>query len=461
MERLRRSRAAMRERIDQAALASPARLVVAAFAAVIAFATVLLHLPFASATGVRVPFIDALFTATSAVCVTGLTTVDTTSAWSPFGHVVILVCIKIGGLGVMTLASLLGLAVSRRVGLTQRMLTKDESRASGLGEVRGTLRAVVVISATVETTLAAAMFPRFLDHGYAPAKAAWHAIFFAVSSFNNAGFMSTEGGLAAYWGDPGVLIPVALGVTIGGLGYPVYLAILRGGRRARDWPLHAKLTLVTTAILAVGSAIATSVSEWSNPATVGSLGVGRKVLNLLFMSVNGRTGGFNTFDPLLQHEHTRLLQDGLMFIGAGSGGTAGGIRVTTVAVLFLAIIAEARGRRDLEAFGRRIGTEVVRVAISVTLFSLIIVLLGTGVILIQTAGLPGFTLDRVLYEAVSAFATCGLSSGVSSAAPPSAQVTLIILMFVGRVGSMTLAAALALNQHRRVIRYPSERPIIG
>ncbi len=461
MERLRLALAAAREGWNDFALRSPARLVLVAFASVIMVVTLLLYQPAASASGQRLGFIDALFTATSAVCVTGLTVVDTGNDLSTFGQAVVLVGIKVGGLGIMTLAALLGMAVSRRLGLTQRMLAAEESRASGLGDVRSHLKAIIVISAIVEITLTAIMFPRFLSHGMDAGKALWHSLFYAVSAFNNAGFVPASDGLIPFVSDAWILVPVALGVLIGSLGFPVYIALIRGWRHPRRWPLHTKITLTTTAILMATSALLVGIFEWSNASTVGGLPTGSKLLNLFFISVNQRSGGFATFPLGNTHEHTWLLEDVLMFIGGGSGGTAGGIRVTTLAVIILAIVAEVRGRRDVEAFGKRIGTESVRVAVSVMMFGLIAVIVGTAVVLLQTQNDPFFSLDRVLYDVVSAYATCGLSTGVAGAAPDSAKLTLTVLMFLGRVGSMTLAAALALNKQRRVIRYPSERPIIG
>lgn len=459
----RRGRPAPREWLGEVARRSPARLALLGFATVIIAITILLMLPMASATGTAASAVDALFTATSAVCVTGLTVVDTNQAWSPFGQAVILVGIKVGGLGIMTLASLLTLAVSRRLGLTQRMLAAGETGASGLGDVRNLLRIIVVVSGIVEVAIAAILFPRLVSAGYGAGEALWHSVFFGISSFNNAGFTSTEGGLIPFISDAWVLLPIAMGVLIGSLGFPVYLAVIRDWRHPRNWPLHTKLTLVTTGILVVFSAALLGIFEWSSARSLGYYSTGDTTLNLFFMSVNQRSGGFSTLEPGALHEHTWLLEDVLMFIGGGSGGTAGGIRVTTLAVLVLAIVAEVRGRRDVEAFGKRIGTEVVRVAVSVFMFGVVILIVGTGTILIQTSELEGFSLDRVAYEAISAYATCGLSSGVSGdpLLPDSAKITLTALMYVGRVGSMTLAAALALNRQRRVIRYPSERPIIG
>lgn len=452
-----RARAVVGEWMNRVALQTPARLTLISFASVIMIFTGLLSLPGMTTSGNRAPFIDALFTATSAVCVTGLTTVDTGTYWSSWGLAVIAAGIKIGGLGIMTLASLVGLAVSRRIGLTQRMLAAGEARASGLGDLRSLLRTIAIVSFSIEITIALILFPRFLTLDYGLGRSVGYSIFYGISSFNNAGFTPDPVGLYPYSTDFWVLVPIGLGVFIGGLGYPVYLNLVRGWRTPRTWSLHTKLTLIMVASLAVISAGLLAVFEWSNPATLGTESTRATIGNVFFQSINQRSGGFASFDIGQARETTWLLEIVLMFIGGGSGSTAGGIRVTTLAVLLLAIVAEARGRRDIEAFGKRIGTEVLRGAVAVTLIGLSIVIVGTGVFMAQTE----IPLDRALYEVVSAFATCGLSTGITSSLDPDAKFTLTVLMYVGRVGSLTIAAALALNKHRRVIRYPSERPIIG
>ena len=455
--------------VDHVALQHPARLALGSFGGVVLLATGLLSLPIATQSGTRAPFVDALFTSTSAVCVTGLVTVDTGSYWSGFGQGVILVSIKIGGLGIMTLASILGLAVSRRLGLTQRMLAADEARAGGLGDVRGMLRTIMIVSTATEAAIASVVFWRLLAHHDNVATAAWHAIFYGVSSFNNAGFVPDPNGIIPFAADPWFRVPIAAGVFIGGLGFPVFLNLIRSWQRPRDWSLHTKLTLVMVTVLTVTSAGLLAIFEWNNPDTLGAYHGSTRGWQTLFIAINQRSGGFAAINPGDMHEHTWLLEDVLMFIGGGSGGTAGGIRVTTLAVLLLAIWAEARGRRDIEAFGKRIGTESLRLAVAVMLVSLFFVIIGTGIVLAQTTetllpyspGQVGLRMDEVLYEVVSAFATCGLSTGITAHLPADAKVTLSILMFLGRVGSITIVAALALNRQRRVIRYPSERPIIG
>lgn len=448
------------EWISGVALRYPARLALASFGAVILVVTGLLSLPASTSSGHRAPFVDALFTATSAVCVTGLVTVDTGSYWSAFGVTVIAVAIKIGGLGIMTLTSLLALALSRRIGLTQRRLAAQETKASGLGDVRSLLRLILISSVTVELIIAVVLFPRFLVHGYDTIHSAGYAVFYGISAFNNAGFVPNVGGLSFFVSDLWALVPIAMGVFIGALGFPVYMNLLREWRRPRDWTLHTKLTLVMVAALSVASAALLAIFEWANPRTLASFGtLNDKFGNIFFQSINQRSGGFNTLDISAMHEETWLLESVLMFVGGGSGSTAGGIRVTTLAVIMLAIVAEARGRRDIEAYGKRIGTETLRVAVSVVVMSLSLVISGTALFMIQT----DYSIGQSLYEVVSAFATCGLSTGITGdlGDVPEAKYTLIAMMYLGRVGPITLAAALALNKQRRVIRYPSERPLIG
>ncbi|WP_062466908.1 TrkH family potassium uptake protein [Demequina maris] len=457
MASLRTARDAFGEWFDRVALESPARLTLGAFAITILLFTGLLSLPAATSSGERAPFIDALFTSTSAVCVTGLVTVDTGTYWSPWGLAIIGLAIKVGGLGIMTLASLAGLAVSRRIGLTQRILAAGESRAAGLGDLGSLLRTVVIVSTTVELTIAAILIPRFLTLDYGWAKSFGYSLFYGVSAFNNAGFTPDPAGLYPYAGDLWMLVPIGLGVFIGGLGYPVYLNMIRQWRSPRKWSLHTKLTLVTVTVLAFISASFLALFEWTNPLTLGDHSSGKTIGNVFFQSINQRSGGFASFDIGLAREQTWLLEDVLMFIGGGSGSTAGGIRVTTLAVLVLAAWAEARGRRDIEAFGKRIGTEVLRIAVSITLMGLFVVIVTTGIFMWQT----DIPLDRSLYEVVSAYATCGLSTGITGEIDSDAKMTLIITMYLGRVGSLTLASALMLNRQRRVIRYPSERPLIG
>ena len=446
-----------RELVDRMARQSPARLAITVFAGVIAVFTGLLSTPFATTSGTRAPFVDAFFTATSAVCVTGLVTVPTGTYWSTFGQAVILVAIKVGGLGVMTLASLLGMAVSRRIGLTQKLLTASETKTTRLGEVGSLIRVVIITSTTLEVAIAALLIPRFLVLNESAGEAVWHGVFYAISAFNNAGFIPTAQGLAPHAGDWLLLLPIIVGAFIGALGFPVILNVARNRKKFRKWSLHAKLTVVTSSLLVVVGSTLFVALEWMNAATLGAMPTAEKLLNALFMGVMPRSAGFSTIDVGEMREASWLITDALMFVGGGSASTAGGIKVTTLAVMMIAIIAEARGDRDVEVFGRRIPRDTLRLAVAVVFVGATAVLVSCLLLLEIT----GWTLDVVLFEVISAFATVGLSTGITSELPEAGKYVLIALMFIGRTGTMTLAAALALRDRRRVIRLPEERPIIG
>lgn len=446
----------LRGHLENMANNYPSRLAVVTFAITIVLATALLSLPAATAAGHRAPFVDTLFTATSAVCVTGLGTVDTATYWSFFGQVVIVVCMAIGGLGVMTISSLLALTVSRRIGLAQRMLAASETK-SRLGDVGSLLKAVLFTSLTMELTLAVVLFPRFLTLGSDLPHSLWYAIFMSVSIFNNAGFVVMPEGLAPYAGDWWIGLPIAVGTFIGALGFPVILDISRHRKKPRLWTLHTKLTLTTYTLLTVGSAIAITIFEWSNPDTFGALDAKGKLIAALVNGVNTRTSGISTVPISLMNESTWFMQDLMMFIGGGSASTAGGIKVTTLAVLVLAIIAEARGDQDVEAFGRRIPPSAVRLSIAVAFIGAAIV----GVSALLLLWMTNLALDTILYETISAFSLVGLSTGITPLLPAAAKYVLIALMYMGRVGTLTIATALAMRERRRVIRMPEERPMIG
>ncbi len=449
-----------RDFVDRLARSSPARLAVTAFAGIIAVFVGLLSMPIATASGQRAPFVDAVFTATSAVSVTGLTTVPTGEYWSTWGHVVILAGIQIGGFGVMTLASLLGLAVSRHIGLTSKLLAASETKTTRLGEVGTLIRTVVVASVSIELVLALVLFPRLAVTESDVGSAAWHSVFYAVSSFNNAGFVPTPDGLVPYYADWWVLLPIIVGVFLGSLGFPVIMTLAatwRSGRRWRRWNLHTRLTLVTSVMLVAVGTVVVGVFEWNNPATLGAQDGAARVLSSLFAGVMPRSGGFATLDVGEMREATWLMTDALMFVGGGSASTAGGIKVTTLAVLVIAIVAEARGDRDMDVYGRRIPRSTLRLAVAVSFVGATIVLTSCLILL----ELTDWTLDVVLFETLSAFGTSGLSTGVTADLPDAGKYVIAALMFVGRTGTMTVAAALALRERRRVIRYPEERPIIG
>ena len=447
----------LRDFIDSIANSSPARLALTAFGVVILVFTALLSLPLASATGQVTPLHQAFFTAASAVCVTGLTVVSTAVHWSFFGQLVILVGIFVGGLGTLTLASLLALMVSKRLGVRGKLIAQEAMNAGRLGEVGTLLRIVIVTSVVIEGALALALIPRFLILGESFPQSVWHGIFYAISAFNNAGFTPHSDGIVPYETDLWILVPLMLGVFLGSLGFPVVMVLHQNGLRWKKWNLHTKLTIQVSFILLAAGTVLWGFLEWDNLRTIGDMDLGDKITHALFASVMLRSGGFNLVDQNHMESTTMLLSDALMFAGGGSASTAGGIKVTTIAVMFLAIFAEARGDADVKIYGRTIPEGTMRVAISVIVAGATLVSVSALLLL----HISGASLDRVLFETISAFATVGLSTNLSAELPPSGVYVLALLMFFGRVGTVTLAAALALRQRSQLYHYPEERPIIG
>jgi trk system potassium uptake protein TrkH len=434
----------------------PAQIVVAAFGVAVLLGTLLLALPVCQAQGQGADLLTALFTATSAVCVTGLTVVDTQRYWSPEGQVVILALIQVGGFGIMTLASLLALFVSRRLGLRTRITAAAETKSVGIGDVRAVLKGVFLITVVVEGLTAVVLTGRFLTSGQSPGRATWLGVFHAVSAFNNAGFSLWGDNLTRYLTDAWVLVPVSLAVIVGGIGFPVILELSRRAR-PRRWSLHTKLTLTMTALLLVGGTVFVAISEWDNTRTIGTLDPAHKVLAGFFGAVQPRTAGFNAWDYSQITQETKLGTVLLMFVGGGSAGTAGGLKVTTFILLLFVIIAEVRGEPQVSAFDRRIEPRVIRQALTVALLGVAAVV-GSTMVLTE---LTDFAIPDVMFEATSAFSTVGLSTGITPNMGVPGQLVLVGLMFVGRLGPITLVSALALRERTRRYSLPEGAPLIG
>ncbi|WP_223115503.1 TrkH family potassium uptake protein [Luteimonas suaedae] len=429
-----------------------------AFLGTILVGTVLLMLPVSRAGEGSASLLTALFTSTSAVCVTGLIVEDTPLYWSLFGQWVILGLFQVGGFGIMTGATLLGLLVAGRVGLGTRLLAQAETRCLGLGDVMGVLRLVLLVTLAVESlTTAVLTLQLHFGHGQPWGTALWNGLFQAVSAFNNAGFSTWSDSLMGYAADPLVILPITLAVLLGGLGFPVVYEMWRRPSGFRRWSVHTKITLFGTALLVTGGALLIGLYEWNNAATLGPMAAGDKLLGAVFHSVAARTAGFNSIDTGAMRLETQTVNWALMFIGGGSAGTAGGIKITTFFLLGFAVWAEIRGSGDTIAFHRRIPHQALRLALAVVLMALTVLAVGI-LALLSVTDLP---LHDVVFEAISASATVGLSTGITGELPPAGQVILIVLMFVGRVGSVTLATALALRKRPQPYRYPEERPIVG
>lgn len=436
----------------------PARFVVTAFTIAIAVGTGLLWLPWSSPEGARLSPLDALFTATSAVCVTGLSVVDTGQGLTGFGQLMLVALAQLGGLGLMTIASLIALLLSRRLGLRMSLATTTERSTLQLGDVRRVLWGVAFVTVLVEVALASILALRFFfTYDYGLGRAAWYGVFHSVMTFNNAGFSLYPDSLNQFATDVVVTGPVMVGIIIGGLGFPVLVDLFVHRRSRRHLSMHSRLTLVGTAILLVAGLAMVLAFEWSNPATLGPLDVPEKAWVATFGSVSPRTAGFHTVSPAAMTDQANLGTTFLMFIGAGSAGTSGGIKVGTFFLLGMVILAELRGSRDVVAFGRRIPETIQRQALTVALLSVGVVALTTTVLMAITH----LRLTDVAYEAVSAFGTVGLSTGITPELPAPGKLLLVAVMLIGRVGPVTLFTALVLRQRAGAIRNPEEAPLIG
>ena len=438
-------------------LSTPARLVPLAFLLVIAIGTTLLMLPIAQAEPGQTPFLTALFIATSAVAVTGLSVVDTAQHWSSFGHVTIFMLFQIGGVGIMTFSTLLVILLSRKLSLSHQIIVTTESRGIVLGDVRAVLKLALAVMIGVELLVAMVMLPHFMSRGLALPQAAWQALFNAAAAFTNAGFSTYPGGMASFISDPLILTSIMFAVLIGGLGLPVYYDLQQAPRADKRLSLHSKLTLVTTLALYLLTFVLTASFEWTNERTLGALSVTDRLVNAAYHGFMARSCGMNTLDMVAIREETLLTTFGLMMIGGGSASTAGGIKVSTLAILLLAVWHEVRGNTDLTAFGRRVSPVVQREALTVLVLAFAVLFVGVMALRLLT-DLP---LRQVVFEAISAFANVGLSMNATPLMPPAAQVVLIALMFLGRVGTITIGVALALRHRRANFRYPEERPIVG
>jgi trk system potassium uptake protein TrkH len=432
---------------------SPPAVLVGGFGVLVAIGTILLLLPISTEPGVTTDFFVALFTATSAVCVNGLVVVDTASHWSPFGEAVIIILVQVGGFGFMTGSTLLlFLLVRRRTGLRDRILVQASTGGIELGSVVALVRRVAAFTAVAEGVGAAVLFAAFLGHGFGPGEAAWWGVFHSIAAFNNAGFdLSGDfSSLAAFASSPVVLLAVGVLIVLGSLGFAI-IGDAVGKRRWTRMALETKVVLLTSLVLLVGGAVAIGVLEWSNPATLGGIPVEHRPLNALFESATLRSGGYSVIHHGLLSEAALFVCMALMFIGGASGSTAGGIKVNTFSVLLVAIVSTVRGRPSAEAFGRRVPHDVIYRALSIALLSIAFVFV-TAIGIQILAGTP---FVNTTFEAISAFATVGLTTGITPELPDSARLLVTFAMFIGRLGPLTLVLALAARQ-----RPTSHRPAV-
>ena len=426
-------------------------LLVLIYLACIALGTVLLWLPMSN--NGEIGLVESLFTATSAVTVTGLAIVDTGSAFTTIGQLIIIILVQLGGLGLMTFAVLVFSALGISIGMPQRLVLREDLNQTSLSNLTVLVKVIFVVAVSCELVgailLAFVFVPEFGMSGV------WQAIFHSVSAFNNAGFSLHSNSLSAWVGNPLVNTVIPALFILGGLGF-IVVGDVYERRNWRGLTLHSKLMLAGTACLIAAGTIIYGLLEWHNPHTLGNLSISEKLWASWFQGVSPRTAGFNTVDTGGAQDSTALLTMTLMFVGAGSTSTAGGIKVTSLCVLILATIAFFRRRRTLNAFGRSLGVDEVMKVMALVTLAMMLVLSG---IFISTISHDGEFLD-LAFEVVSAFGTVGLSRGATGSLDNVGLVVMIFTMFIGRVGPLAVGFLLATTSRERV-RYPAGHISLG
>ena len=439
---------------------NPAQVLAIGFATVILTGSILLSLPVATESGVPLPWIDALFTATSAVCVTGLVVVDTAQTFSTFGEIVILLLIQTGGLGIMSVTTLFALILGRKIGVQERLVLREAFNKLDMQGVVSLVLKVFLITLIVEIFGFIALSFCFVpDWGLK--KGLYYAFFHAVSAFNQGGFdlfgkTRDFAGLTDYVNDLWVNLIVTFLVILGGIGFIVILELIHYPKTKR-LSLHTKMVLTMTGLLLVIGMGTILLMEWNNPHTLQSLSLKEKLLASWFHAVTPRSGGFHTLDLSQMYPATLFFIILLMFVGASPSSIGGGIKTTTLAVILLAVWTMMRGRRDVVAYRRRIPTNHVYKALTITVASLTLVILVTMLLTITEQT----DILTAMFETVSAVGTVGLSTGLTPQLGVMGKIIIIFSMYAGRLGPITLALAIARDIDPPPYRYPEERPLIG
>ncbi len=432
------------------------------FLAVILLGTVLLALPIAAKNGQSIGLFDSLFTSTSAVCVTGLVVVDTGTTFSLFGQIVLIVLIQVGGLGFMVFATMLMVMLGRKISIRGRMLIRESMNASSLSDLGSLTRLYLLLSLAIELIGTITLCFRFVPL-YGWKHGTWMALFHSVSAFCNAGFdlFGNYASLTAFSGDPLVLLTVASLIILGGLGFSVILETARNRQGFRNLSLHTRIVLMTTLVLLLAGTVFYWIVERTNAETLAGCSEGEKILNAFFQSVTMRTAGFNSFDLSALRDGTKLFSSLLMMIGASPASTGGGIKTTTIAALTLLMLSVVRGESEVNVARRRLSDDISRRALAVAVLFLTTLLTGTLIISIIENG--RFPLEDILFEASSAMGTVGVSAIGTPNLSSASRAILLPMMFLGRVGPLTLAVAVAKRQGglRTASKYPEERIMIG
>lgn len=449
----------------------PTQVIAGAFTAIILLGTFLLSLPIATNSGKSTPFLDALFTATSATTVTGLSTLNVETHWNLFGHVLIGLLIQLGGFGIVGFASLIAILLEGKISLKNRMLTSSEAGANATN-VKGLLFNILKIMLFFQGLLFVFLFFRFLnEYHYEWSKALAHGVFHAISAFNNAGFALYADSMMGFARDPWIIAPIFVTVFIASVGFPTIVEIrdrlrlkiapiLRRTENytmPKQWSLNSRITLWGSLVLLVGGTLVIGTLEWNNPATLGPLPWWDKMFDSIFASVMPRTAGFNSVDVLGMLPSTWLVTDILMFIGGASVSTSGGIKIGTAVVLFYIVYTEIRGETAVNIGNRRLPRSMQRQALTIVTVTSFVIVGATMLLRLTTP----FSLDQILLVVFSAVGTVGLDSGMVGTMNDGAKLLVSMLMLFGRLGPIVVATSIALRRTQRHFEYPKERPLIG
>jgi trk system potassium uptake protein len=435
---------------------NPAQILVLGFMCLIFIGTCLFMLPAATRDRHHLSLIDALFEATSAVCVTGLAVVDTGTTFTLFGQIVLLVLIQVGGWGFMTSGILMFMIMGKRIGLKQRILLQESLNAFSVQGIIKLVQRVIIITLSIEAIGAIALAVRWSQE-MSVGKAIYYGIFHSISAFNNAGFGLEADSLSRWVGDPTVNIVITSLFILGGIGFFVVADVLEK-RNLRTISLHTKIALSVTLVLNVVSTLVIFALEFNNPATLGDLATADKWWGAYFQGVVTRTAGFNSIDISQMTLSSLVFMMGLMFIGASSGSTGGGIKVTTFALLLLALWAVLTNKEEVNIFKRRIPGSLVFRALSIAVSGVLFIFI---IFFLLTITEQGAEMSKIMFETVSAFGTVGMSAGLTPELSPWGRILITVMMFIGRVGPLTMAFALAIRSHDSKIRYAEEKILIG
>ncbi len=439
---------------------APANVIIIGFLSAILIGTILLLLPFASKSGQSAGFINAFFTSTSAVCVTGLVVVDTATSWTVFGQTVIIILIQMGGLGIMTAFASVALVLGKKMGLKERLTLQESFNDFGLQGIVKLFKNILIATFSIELVGAIILSFRFIPlFGWVNGSA--KSIFHSISAFCNAGFdiLGTTSqpyqSLTNYNNDPLIILVIAILFVIGGLGFVVWRDIVKV-RKFKEFMLHTKIVLIFSGVLILFGTIMFLLFEYTN--TMEGMPFMQKVLNAFFHSVTPRTAGFNTLPLNEMTSQSQLLTIILMFIGAAPGSTGGGIKITTFAILLFTVITYIRGINDVNIMKRKVNETIVKKALSIVFMAFSLILLTTFVLLFVNAG----TFSECLFEATSAFGTVGLSTGITTSLPFIGKLMIIITMFFGRVGPLAIALTLTQTRsNKQLYTYPEGKISVG